>query len=245
MHSRLVITMLLIFMIRINTGSQTKGVEYSPYSDSVELSSADKSLIDKAFDYINDELNFIDFDDCNNCDSRAHLIAAILESKHPELNMAKAWLFADFKRASQEERYRYKKYVYLSAGEECSSWGYHVAPVVLIRNKGSVDTMVFDPATQSNPVSLQKWALDLTPQEGKTYLIIKDKKYYTFPDNSGKKFEDEKREWKDDSKSLNDEDFSKSIERILKSKHGLREHWLFSSEVKKIRELLSNNEGEN
>ena len=105
--------------------------------------------------------------------------------------------------------------------------------------------MVFDPATQSNPVSLQKWALDLTPQEGKTYLIIKDKKYYTFPDNSGKKFEDEKREWKDDSKSLNDEDFSKSIERLLKSKHGLREHWLFSSEVKKIRELLSNNEGEN
>jgi len=198
-----------------------------------------------AFDYVNNELDFIDFDDCNNCNSRAHLIAAILESRYPELNMAKVWLFADFKRASQKEKYRYKKYVYLSAGEECSSWGYHVAPVVLIKNKNSVDTLVFDPSTQNNPVSLQKWAIDLTSREGKTYLIIKDKKYYTYPDNSNKKFEDMKTEWADDVKSVNDDDYSKSIGKILKSKHGLREHWLFKSEEKMIRDLLSIDEEEN
>jgi len=245
MYLRFGIIMLLIFMIRINTVSQTKGVEFSPNSDSIELSNADKSLVDSAFDYINNELDFIDFNDCNNCDSRAHLIAAILESRYPELNTAKVWLFADFKRASQEENYKYKKYAYLSAGEECSSWSYHVAPVVLIKNKNSVDTLVLDPSTQSNPVSLQSWSLDLTPQEEKTFLIIKDKKYYKFPDNSAKKFEDMKSEWVDNNKSLKDDNYSKSIERILKSRYGLREHWLFSSEVRKIQELLLVGEEEN
>lgn len=245
MHSKLILIMLFIFMFRINTCSQTKSIEFSPYSDRIEISNAGVSLVYSAFDYVNNELDFIDFDDCNNCNSRAHLIAAILESRYPELNMAKVWLFADFKRASQKEKYRYKKYVYLSAGEECSSWGYHVAPVVLIKNKNSVDTLVFDPSTQNNPVSLQKWAIDLTSREGKTYLIIKDKKYYIYPDNSNKKFEDMKTEWADDVKSVNDDDYSKSIGKILKSKHGLREHWLFKSEEKMIRDLLSIDEEEN
>ena len=245
MYSRLVLTFLVIFAIRLNTFTQMKSIEYSPFSDSVEISKAGVSIIDSAFDYINNKLDFISFDDCNNCNSRAHLVTAILESRYPELNAAKVWLFADFKRASQEEKYRYKKYAYLSAGEECSSWGYHVAPVVLIKNKNSVDTLVLDPSTQNNPVSLQKWSLDLTPQEEKTYLIIKDKKYYKFPDNPGKKFEDLKTEWTDDNKSLIDDDYSKSIERLLKSRYGLREHWLFSSEVKKIQKLLLVGEEEN
>ena len=238
MHKRFVITTLMIFAIRLNTFTQMKSVEYSSYSDSVEVSNAGKSLVDSAFDYINDELDFIDFSDCNNCNSRAHLVTAILESRYPELNTAKVWLFADFKRASQEEKYIYKRYVFLSAGGECNSWGYHVAPVVLIKNKSSFDTLILDPSTQNKPVSLHKWAIDLTSQEGKTYLIIKDKRYYTYPDNSNKKFEDMKTEWVDDNKSLNDDDYSKSIGKILKSRHGLREHWLFRSEIKRIQELL-------
>ena len=234
---------LVIFLFKTDVHSQ--GIEYSPYSDSIEISSAGKSLVDSAFDYINNELDFINFSDCSNCGSRAHLISAILESKFPALSTAKVWLFADFKRASREAEYRYKKNVYLSAGNECSSWGYHVTPIVLIENKNSIDTIVLDPSTQSRSVSLRRWASNLTPQGEKTYLIVKDKSYYTFPDNSGKKFEDMKSVWNDDNKSLNDDDYSKSIEKILKSKHGIREHWLFSSEVKKIRELLPADEGDN
>lgn len=245
MYSRFVILVLLIFLIRMNTSSQLKSIVYSPYSDSIKISIAEISLIDSAFNYINNELGFIDFDDCNNCNSRAHLIAAILERKFPALNTAKVWLFADFKRASQESKYKYKKYVYLSAGAECSTWGYHVAPVVLIKYKNSADTMVFDPSTQNKPVSLQKWALDLTLQNEKTYLILKNKKYYTFPDNPNKKFEDMKIKWSDDDKSLNDDDYSRSIKRILKSRHGIREHWLLRSEEKMIRGLLTGDSEEN
>jgi hypothetical protein len=237
-----VLTVFIMFMFRVNVYSQAEGIEYSPYSDSVEISSAGKSIADSAFDYIANRLGFINFDDCNNCDSRAHLIAAILENKFPALNTAKVWLFADFKRASQGKKYRYKKYVYLSSNNECSSWGYHVAPVVLIKTKNTVDTIVLDPSTQSKPVSLRRWALELTPQGEKTYLIMKDRKYYTFPDNPNKKFEDMKKEWVDDDKLLNDDDYSKSIEKILKSKHGIREHWLFSSEIKRIQELLNNDD---
>jgi hypothetical protein len=245
MYPRLILVVLLIFMIRMNTCSQMKSVEYGPNSDIIEVSNAGKSLVDSAFDYIDNELDFIDFDDCNNCDSRAHLIAAILESKFPVLKTAKAWLFADFKRASQEEKYRYKKHVYLSAGEKCSSWGYHVAPVVLIKNKNSVDTIVLDPSTQYRAVELRKWAKALTLSGERTYLIIKDRKYYTFPDNSDKKFEDMKKEWVSGDKSLKDDNYSKSIEKILKSRHGIREHWLFTSEIKMIRDLLSGDSGEN
>lgn len=229
----------------MNTRSQMKSIEYSPYSDSVEASNAGESLIDSAYDFINNELDFIDFDDCNNCASRAHLISAILESKFPEIKTAKVWLFADFKRASQEEKYRYKKYVFLSAGEECSNWGYHVAPVILIKNINSIDTLVLDPSTQSKAVSMRRWALDLTLEGGKTYLILKDKKYYTFPDDRNKKFEDMKRKWADDDKSLRDDNYSKSIEKILRSKHVIREHWLFASENKMIRDLLPDDSGEN
>jgi len=234
----------LILVFHVNAYSQVKGIEFSPYSDSINECNAEKSIVDSAFDYIK-KLDFINYNDCSNCDSRAHLIAAILESRFPALNTAKAWLFADFKRASQERTYRYKKYVYLSAGNKCSSWGYHVAPVVLIKNKNSADTLVLDPSTQSKPVSLRRWALNLTPESERTYLIIKEKKYFTFPDNTDKKFQDMKKEWLDDDKSLNDDDYSKSIEKILKSKHGIREHWLFSSEIKKIQDLLSGDEGEN
>jgi hypothetical protein len=245
MYSRLVLTFLMIFVIRMNTFTQIKSVEYSTYSDPVEVSNARKSLVDSAFNYISNELDFMNFNDCNNCESRAHLIAAILESRYPELNTAKVWLFADFKRASQEKKYRYKRYVFLSAGEECSSWGYHVAPVVLIKNNNSVDTLVLDPSTQNKPVSLQKWTIELTLREEKTYLIIKDKKYYTFPDNQNKKFNDMKMKWVDDDKSLNDDDYSRSIKRILKSRHRIREHWLFRSEEKMIRNLLAGDLGEN
>jgi hypothetical protein len=231
-------------IFQVNVYSQAKSIEYSLYSDSTEISDTEKSAVDSAFDFIRG-LDFINYGDCNNCDSRAHLIAAILENRFPALITAKAWLFADFKRASKEAGYRYRKYVYLFAGSKCSSWGYHVAPAVLIKNNNSVDTFVLDPSTQKKAVSLRRWAFDLTPRGEKTFLIIKDKKYYSFPDNENKKFEDMRTEWVDGSKSLSDDDYSKSIRKILKSKHGIREHWLFISEIKKIQDLLSGDAGEN
>lgn len=231
---------ILILLLTAVSGAQT--IEHSPFSDSVGVSLAEKSTIDSAFGFIGDELGFIDYNDCNNCTSRAHLISAILEKQFPSLKLAKVWLFADFKRASKEEIYRLKKNSYLTSSDECDSWGYHVAPCAIVVNGDRIDTVVLDPSTQKKPVSLGKWVTGLIPRGEKGLLVIKDKKYYLFPDNVSKKFEDLKPQWADDDKSLYDEDYSKSIEKILMSKRMIREHWVFSSDVKKIQDLLYGDE---
>jgi hypothetical protein len=230
---------IFIFLLPAVVRAQT--IEYSPFSDSVDICLTGKSTADSAFDFISNELGFIDFDDCNNCSSRAHLITAILENQFPGLKTAKAWLFADFKRASEEEKYKLRKKSFLVCGD-CDNWGYHVAPLVIINGSDGVDSFVLDPSTQNKPVSLQKWAFDLITKGSKALLIVKDKKYYSYPDNDSKRFDDIKEEWIDDDKNLYDDDFSKSIEKILMSNQRIREHWVFRSDLKKIKELLNSDE---
>ncbi len=76
----------------------------------------------------------------------------------------------------------------------------------------------------------------------KALLVVKDKKYYLFPDNDSKKFEDTKDVWVDDDKSLLDDDYTKSIEKILISNYKIREHGVYRAEIKKIRDLLYSDE---
>jgi hypothetical protein len=230
-----------IFIFLFPAVVYTQTLEYSSFSDSIDISSAGKSLIDSAFSYISSELGFIDFDDCNNCSSRAHLITAILENQFFGLKTSKVWLFADFKRSSQEGKYGLKSKSYLVCGE-CDNWGYHVAPLVIIRSGDRVDSIVLDPSTQNKPIVLRKWALNLVPRDGKAFLIIKNKKYYAYPDNDSRKFEDLMEEWVDDDKNLYDDDYSKSIEKILTAKHVIEERWLFTGEIKKIRNLLQDDD---
>ncbi len=234
------LTVLIIFLFPFALNSQV--LEYSPYSDSLEISSTEKSTVDSAFSFISNELEFIDFDDCNECASRAHLIAAILENRYHSLKLAKVWLFADFKRASMEEKYKLKKNSYLVLNEECSRWGYHVAPAVIIESKGVTDTIVLDPSTQKKAVLLNKWAYKLIPDEGSAFIILKEKKYYSFPENKNDKFNDNAEIWRDDDKSLYDDDFKTSLKKILFSKQGVMEPAVVNSRLKKIIDLLNKNE---
>lgn len=227
---------VLILFLAVPVCSQT--IEHSPYSDSVELSYAEKSAVDSAFNFISNELGFIDYSDCNNCNSRAHLLSAILEKRFPALKLAKAWLFADFKRASKEEIYTLRSKPYLASGNDCISWGYHVAPVVIVSNGKGTDTIVLDPSTQNKPVSVRRWAATLIQKGGTALLIIKEKKYYLFPDNDSKKFEDMKQDWVDDDKTLYDDDYSKSIDKILMSNYKIREQGVLNWEIKKIEDML-------
>jgi hypothetical protein len=56
---------LILFFFSLGLNAQV--LEYSPYSDSLEISNAERSTVDSAFNFIINELDFIDFDDCNEC----------------------------------------------------------------------------------------------------------------------------------------------------------------------------------
>jgi hypothetical protein len=173
---------------------------------------------------------------------RAHLIAAILENCYSSLKIAKVWLFADFKRASWRRNIKLKKNSYLVLNEECSRWGYHVAPAVIIENNDKMDTIVLDPATQKKTVTINKWAYKLIPDDGSAFMTLKEKKYYSFPENKNNKFKDDTEIWSDDNKSLYDDDFKISLKKILFSKQGVMEPGIINSHMKKIMDLLNKNE---
>ncbi len=234
------LTFLILFLFPFTVNTQI--LEYSIYSDSLEISIAERSTVDSAFYFINNELEFVDFDDCNECASRAHLIAAILEKRFPSLKFAKVWLFADFKRASMEEKNKLKKNSYLVLNEECSRWGYHVAPAVIIENKGGADTIVLDPSTQKKAVPLNKWAFKLISDDGSAFITLKEKRYYSFPENKKNKFKDDAEIWSDDNKSLYDDDFKTSLKKVLLSKQGVMEPAVINSRLKKVMDLLNRNE---
>src|SRR5207244_2918567 len=144
------------------------------------------------------DLSFLDFNDCNNCNSRAHIMAAAICKKFPNISVAKLWLFSDGKRVSQKDNYDEKTKYMLSFKNKCLDWGYHVAAIIIIEHPKGRDTVVIDPTTQPRPVSISQWALNLIPQKGKGFLIIKDKRYFTFPKDGDNNFEDLKSEWTDE-----------------------------------------------
>jgi len=234
------LTALILFLFPFAVNAQI--LEYSIYSDSLDISIAERSTVDSAFNFISNELEFIDFDNCNECASRAHLIAAILENRYPSLKIAKAWLFADFKRASMEEKYNLRKNSYLVLNEECSRWGYHVAPAVIIANKGGADTIIIYPSTQKKPVTINKWAYKMIPGDGSAFIILKENKYYSFPENMNNKFKDDAEIWSDDNKLLFDDDFKTSLKKILFSKQGVMEPAVINNRLKKIIDLLNKSE---
>jgi hypothetical protein len=226
----------LVFLLALHASQQAQ-VEYSSYSDVIDITTGTPALADSLFRFISTGLPFITYDDCNNCDSRAHLTAAILEKQFPGVSIAKAWLFADYKRSTKSAVYRLKPQVHLSYNDDCDKWGYHVAPLVIISGTAGTDTLVLDPSTQTRAVNLNKWASDLLPVEGAAFLVIKDKRYRSFPDNEEGKFLDDMKDWRDDE-SLVDEDYSKSINNILLAKYGFWEPWTYRMHYNRIKDLL-------
>lgn len=233
--------LLCVSLISQNVNQRNSDVlEYSHYSDTINISVISAGMADSIFDYISDDLDFIEFDDCNNCDARAHIITAIIEKKFI-LKLAKAWLFADFKRSSQTERYKLKPHIYLSDNDDCTKWGFHVAPIIIIIHDGIKDTMVIDPSTTDSAVSINSWALNIIqPLKGGTgFLIIKDPMYYTYPEDDNGRFEDELKIWTDSrNKELFDADYLKSITRIIKARYRILEVSKTKDFENKIRGML-------
>lgn len=228
----------LFLLFGLNLYAQQSTIEYSAYSDKAAINEIHKEISDSIFNFVKNELTFIDFEDCNNCDSRAHLISAIIEKKF-SVSASKVWLFADYKRASQAEKYKYRPDNYLTYGEDCTKWSYHVAPILAIKHDDIIDTIVIDPSTRDAPVSLKNWAINLIKPNEKGYLVIKNKIYYSFPDDEKGKFEDTKELWADDeNKQLFDFDCSTSIDRILTAKYGFWDQWNYRFWQNELRDML-------
>jgi hypothetical protein len=219
---------------------QTGKIEYSRFSDTVPQSSISVTLSDSIYSYVESNLTFIDFDDCNNCDARAHLISAIIEKRFAGVKVAKVWMFANCKRASMSEKYRFRENIYLRYDGECDSWGYHVAPMIIFAHSHGIDTIVIDPSTQDSPVPLSKWIDGLLSHDEGAYLIVKDRKYFSFPDDENNRFEDMKEVWTDDAnKPLLDEDCSISIENIFSARNIIWDPWTYRHYINAIRNLLN------
>lgn len=231
---------LLIFLITYTITAQDKEkLEYSTFSDNIPASRIDISLADSIYQFIEESLPFINFNDCNNCRSRAHIIAAVIEKNFPGVRTAKAWIFADYKRASREDLYRHKPYYFLSYEADCNMWGYHVAPMFIIENEYSTDSIVIDHSTQSGPVKLNEWAEKLVQNGGKGFVVVKNKMYYTFPDNDNNNFVDTITKWVDnETEPLYDNDFAKSLENVLLARYGFWEPWTYRKHYNEMKQLL-------
>ena len=230
-------TRLSVIAIMLTAASSfCQGVlEFSIHSDTLSAGNITVK-IDSVYSLIAGTKDIIEFEDCNVCKSRAHITARVIERSFPGVSVGKAWLFADSKRKSQKDFYRYKPVVYLENKGVCRSWGYHVAPVIIT----PADTFVIDPATQTKAVKLGDWARNLIPAYGKGFVVIKERRYFIYPDDEQNLLEDEKSEWTDDE-SLLDEEYSRSIDEVVRASLGLVEPWKMNAKVKDIKSLIGIN----
>lgn len=137
-------------------------------------------------------------------------------------------------RVSKSEYYKYKPAILLHSPGKCTNWAYHVAPVIINAN----DTIVIDPSTQSGPVSVNKWAGDIIPQTGSGFLIIKDKRYYIYPQNKDDLLLDTIPNWDIYNKNMTDDKYLRSIDETLRAKHTLYEPWKFTYYIAELMKLL-------
>jgi hypothetical protein len=189
---------------------------------------------DSVFAYAKSLSSIIDYDDCNICKSRAHILARAIEKRFPQAIVAKLWIVAECKTSSNREKYRTLEHKLLRYNDNCGSWVYHVAPVVITAN----DTIVIDPATQKSPVKVNKWVHSLIRAEATAVVVLKDKEYFIYPDDAYNLFEDKKTNWDDSDEPVKDKDYSRAIDEVTRAKLGLLEPWKMNEHIKKLKELI-------
>jgi hypothetical protein len=207
---------------------------YSKLSDTIPQSIISHGYLDSVFTFCTQRDDVIDYDDCNICKSRAHILARAIEKNFPDAFTSKVWLFADCKRSSKAAEYKYKPQVYLEFEGKCSSWSYHVAPIVI----SAGDTFVIDPATQSSIVKLSNWAMQIIPAGGKGLMVVKNKEYFIYPEDGSNFFDDEKSNWMDSEKITTDPAFARSIDEMTIARLGLIEPWQMKYHAEKLKEMV-------
>ncbi len=212
--------------------SQPESVAYWGLCDT--LPPGESVTADSVFRYAESLSDIIDYDDCNICKSRAHILARAIKKRFPGVTVGKLWIVAECRMSSHKEEYRVKEHILLRSKGSCNKWVYHVAPVVITAD----DTIVIDPATQNQPRAVNDWTYELLRPGSDAVIILKDTKYYIFPDDADDNFEDKKANWNDSDEPVTDDDYSRAIDEVTRAKLGLIEPWKMQEHVKKLKELV-------
>ncbi len=218
--------------------AQESGIyKYSALSDTLThtlgKANMSNSNVDSIYRFIESQSHILDFEDCNTCKSRAHIVAGIIQKNFPDAVLGKIWLVADCRRLSEFDEFKYKPHILLEHKKFCRNWVYHVAPVIIT----ATDTFVIDPATQKAPVTIRSWASMLIPIGGSALVVLKHSEYYIYPEKS-ELFEDELADWNSSGQNIHDADYSRSIDEMTRAKLGLVEPWKMKNLKKDLEEMV-------
>jgi hypothetical protein len=144
-----------------------KTILYSKDNDQkIELSVLSEAEANLAFDEIKIRKD-IPFEFPDGCFAKAHKMAVILE-EHGIIS-GKAFLEGEFSVALDADVKRYFDLV------DDPKWGYHVAPVVMVKKGSEIIPYVFDPYFFKKPVPQVEWKKKL--MENKNSILFRE--YYT------------------------------------------------------------------
>ncbi len=229
---------VMMFWIGSVCIAQEGGIyKYSVLSDTLAhtlgKANISNSYVDSVYRFIESQSHILDFEDCNTCKSRAHIMARVIQKNFPDAVVGKIWLVADCRLLSKFDEYKYKPHVLLEHKKFCRNWVYHVAPVIVT----ATDTFVIDPATQKAPVIIRSWASMLIPNGGSALVVVKHPEYYIYPEIQ-EMFEDELLNWNSSGQNILDVDYSRSIDEMTRAKLGLVEPWKLKNLKEDLEKLV-------
>ena len=153
---------------------------YFPNAELSYLKVYDVVTVQHAFEHIahNSQIEF-NFPQ-GGCQQRAHIMSLLLAKKF-NIEHCKVWLFPPVALYVGDTRTLYIDDKNKLTPNNKIEWNYHVAPVVQVRNNGSVDTMVFDPSINyAEPIFLDKWFDAIGNSHVSKYSFLLPDKYFFY-----------------------------------------------------------------
>ncbi|MBL7707271.1 MAG: hypothetical protein JNM21_17125 [Taibaiella sp.] len=153
------IAVLTLFFINKNFGQTYFKIEENKLKNCclpipTQLQPVESDKANAIFKYLLDSVKFEYRYGYGACEDRAHFISKSLDKKG--INNNKIWCFAPI-------RYTLISKKELSVKDPLTIsdkiiWTYHVAPIIIVKNKSKTDTVVIDPSLESNsPILYSQW----------------------------------------------------------------------------------------
>jgi len=151
---------------------------YYPSANLASVQPVRAELINAIFDSIS-RRSAIEFNyPQGGCQQRAEIMSLIL-SKMYNIDHARIWLFSpqDLDPTRKERLFIYDKNGW--SANDTIYWGYHVAPVVLVRQANGIDTLVLDPSLERmRPLHLNEWFARIGNSGISSYTFLQKDKYF-------------------------------------------------------------------